>query len=313
MKIIFVSLQMGTQGSYLNHLDMQQYLKDHEGHSIKFYCSNVKHLFNVIETSKRKYTFEKGEIKILKYDNEIFDLDATVITDFKTFINLKNFRVNIICNKILIMDSIELSYHLKGMKNARFYNDVDIRSHLRGLYPLEGLIFLMPPNNVKIFREKYPELECDTFFKHINIDMLNTIKFKNLDSYFYRWDTENDDDEIKKEFGADCHSFPPTWTTNSMGVKVPLKYNESEHLFDYKNLIYRRRSYLAYEEQFGRLIFEYILLGKTVYFLNEKHTDDGLSDYLKHFDIKFKGNKIITSKDELADKMKTYVIKPWEA
>jgi hypothetical protein len=288
---------------------MQQYLKDIEGHSIKFYCTNVKHLFNVMNNSRRKYTFKKGEIKKLRKD--LFDVDSTVITDYKTLISLRNMKVNIICNKILIMDCVELSYHLKGMKNARFYNHVDIRSHLRGIYA-NKTVFLMPPNNIKLFREKYPDLEGQTFFKHINIDMLNTIECENRDGYFYRWNIDIDDDEIKKEFGPDCYSFPPTWTTNAAGVRVPLKYNESDHLFDYKNLIYRRRSYLSYEEQFGRLIFEYILLGKTVYFLNEKHTDDGLTDYLNHFDIHFQGNKITTSKEELTEKMNVYIDKPWE-
>jgi len=310
MKIIFVTYHMGTQGSYLNHLDLQQYLKDVEGHSIKFYCSNVKHLFNVIENSRRKYTFKKGEIKILRED--IFDLDATVITDFKTLIALSKFKINVICNKILIMDSVELSYHLKGMKHARFYYDGDIRTHLRGIYASE-IVFLMPPNNIKLFSTKYQELNCRPFFKHINIDMLNTIECKNLDGYFYRWDVEDNDREIKDKFGNECYSFHPSWTTNKAGVKVPLNYTESEHLFDYKNLIYRRRSYLAYEEQFGRLIFEYILLGKTVYFLNEKHTEDGLSDYLTHFGIRFCVKKITTTREELTEKMKVYTDKPWEA
>jgi len=303
---------MGTQGSYLNHLDLQQYLKDVEGYSIKFYCSNVKHLFNVIKNSRRKYTFKKGEIKFLKHNNYIFDMDATVITDFKTLMTLRNIRANIICNKLLVMDSIELSYNLKGMKDARFYKHTDIRTHLRRIYTNET-IFLMPPNNIKLFREKYPDLECHPFFKHINIDMLNTISFENRDGYFYRWDTEDNDDEIFKEFGPDCFSFPPTWTRNDSGAKVPLKYNEADNIFDYKNLIYRRRSYLAYEEQFGRLIFEYILLGKTVYFLNEKHTEDGLTDYLKHFDIRFCVKKIITTREELTEKMRVYTDKPWEA
>ena len=90
-----------------------------------------------------------------------------------------------------------------------------------------------------------------------------------------------------------------------------MKYNEVDHIFDYQNLIYRRRSYLAYEEQFGRLIFEYILLGKTVYFLNEKHTEDGLTDYLNHFNINFKDNRITTTKEELTKRMLIYEYKPW--
>jgi hypothetical protein len=308
-KIVFITHHMGTQGSFINHLDLQKYLKEVEGYEIKFYCENVKSLFDVIKTSKRKYEFKKGEIKLLKSDN-IIEMN-TVITDFKTLISLNNLNISVICKKLLIMDCIELSYHLKEIKNARFYYDVDIRNLIRHTYAKE-ILFLMPPNNVFLFNKKYPDLTCICFFKHINVDALNTIEHKNLDGYFYRWDVKDNDDQIKKEFGENCFSYPPTWTTNATGSKVPLKYNEADHIFDYKNLIYRRRSYLEYEEQFGRLIFEYILLGKTVYFLNEKHTDDGLTDYLNHFDIKFEGKKVTTTGEELAEKMKVYTEKPWE-
>ena len=307
--ITFIVHHMGVQGSYLNHLDMRQYLKDDEGHQVQFYCENVKRLFEVIKKSRRNYTFEKGEVKLLRGD--VVDYD-TVITDFKTLISLREKKINVICEKLIVMDTIELTYHLKGMTNARFYYDVDIRDLLRGIYSSE-VVFLMPDTNAKLFSKVYPDLtdSCKPFYKHININVLNTIECGNKDGYFYRWDTDEDDSDIIKQFGDKCVSFPPTWTTNKKGVKVPLKYNESDHLFDYKNLVYRRRKYLAYEEQFGRLIFEYILLGKTVYFANETHTEDGLTDYLTHFDIRFCGRKIITSKEELAEKMGTYNDRPW--
>lgn len=305
--ITFIVHHMGVQGSFINHLDLQQYLKDVEGHEIKFYCENVKRLFEVVKNSRRNYTFKKGEVKLLKKD--IVDFN-TVITDFKTLINLHKLKINIVCDKLLVMDTIELSYHLKGMTNARFYYDVDIHNLFRGIYYNE-IYFLMPDNNVRLFHKLYPSLNAIPFYKHININILNTIQHENLNGYFYRWDVEDSEDLIKQKFGDNCFSFPPTWTKNKIGSVVPLKYNEVDHIFDYKNLIYRRRKYLSYEEQFGRLIFEYILLNKTVYFLNEKHTEDGLTDYLNHFNIEFNGDRIVTSKEELSERMKIYHDRPW--
>lgn len=306
---VFITNQKGTQGSYLNHLDLQQYLKDHEGYKIKFYCENVKKLYEIIKNTRRSYKMGKGEVKILK--KEIVEPDL-VITDFKTLISAKELGMWVICKKLLIMDSIELTYHLKDMKHARFFHKVDLHDVLRNFYTKET-IFLMPPNNYNIFKKKYPDLNAEIFFKNINIDMLNTINFENRKGYFFRWDDLKDyTNLVKNKFGNKGFNFEPEWMLKQ-GRKIPLKYNEVNHLFDYKNLVYRRRKYLEYQEQFGRLVFEYILLGKTVQFFDEPYTDDGLTDYLKYFDIKFNSsNKIITTKEELAEKMRIYNYKPWE-
>ena len=307
-EIVFLTHQMGTQGSYLNHLDLQQYLKDHEGYKIKFYCENVKKLYEVIKNSRREYNLGKGEVKILK--KEIVH-PGTVITDFKTLSVAKDLGLWVICKKLLVMDTIELTYHLKGMSFARFYNYFDIHKALKRFYT-EKTVFLMPQNNHEIFKKKYPTLNSEVFYKNINIDMLSALKFENRDGYFFRWDDlKGYDDLVREKFGDDGVNYEPDWKLK-MGRKVPLKYNEVDHLFDYKTLVYRRRKYLEYQEQFGRLIFEYILLGKDVYFFDEIYTDDGLTDYLKCFNIKFKQKKIVTTKDELAKKMKGYINKPWD-
>lgn len=301
--ITFLTNHKGIQGSFMNHLDLQQYLKDHEGYKIKFYCENVKKLLEVIKLSRREYHFEKGEIKILKKELELITGDV-IITDFKTLIANKENKQMIACKKLLVMDSIELTYHLKDMKHARFYYKLNLRKLIKGFYT-QDIIFLMPPNNYELFKIKYPDLKAQVYFKSINVDMLNTIKHKNVDGYFFRWDTSNEDNEqIIDKFGDKAISFTPEWTLKNKR-RVPLKYNEAGFIFDYQNLIYRRRKYLEYQEQFGRLIFEYILMGKTVYFLNEPYTDDGLTDYLRHYDIQFdSNNKIITTKQELIDRMK---------
>jgi len=293
---------MGLQGSYLNHLDLQQYLKDHEGFKLKFYCENVKKLFEVVKDSRRSYTFKAGEPKLLK--KEIIE-PGVVVTDFKTLLMIHKLGMWVICKKLIVMDSIELTYHLKDMKHARFYYNVDLLQVLKQFYT-EEILFLMPPNNHAIFIEKYPNLGSRVFFKNINVDMINTLKCENKPGYFYRWDDlKGYQDCVKEKFGNAGCAFEPDWKLK-MGRKIPFKYNEVNHIFDYESLVYRRRKYLEYQEQFGRLIFEYILLGKTVYFAAERFTDDGLTDYLHHFNIEFDGNKIITTKDELSEKMKEY-------
>lgn len=307
-KIAFVVHQMGTQGSYLNHLDLQQYLKDNEGYRVVFYCENVKKLYEVIESTRRDYKIGKGEVKVIR--KEILE-PQVVVTDFKTLIMAEQLKLFVMCKKLLITDSIELTYYLKNMRDARFYYDFDIHKALRSFYAAETT-FLMPPNNYYLFKEKHPDLDAKIFFKKINVNMLNTIKFENRDGYFFRWDDcKGYEDLVKDSFGDGGVNFEPKWKLRGRW-KIPLKYNEIDHIFDYKSLVYRRRKYLEYQEQFGRLIFEYILMGKTVHFLDQPFTDDGLTDYLNHYDIKFDGNKVTTTKEELENKMQVYNDKPWE-
>ncbi len=181
-KAVFITNQKGTQGSYLNHLDLQQYLKDHESYKIKFYCENVKKLYEIIKNTRRSYTIGKGEVKVIR--KEIVEPDL-VITDINTLITAEQSDMWVICNKLLVMDSIELTYHLKDMKHARFFHDVDIREALKRFYTKET-VFLMPPNNYVLFKKKYPDLKSRVFFKNINVDMINTLKHENRPGYYFK-------------------------------------------------------------------------------------------------------------------------------
>lgn len=304
-KIVFIVHQMGTQGSYMNHLDLQQHLKD-QGYDITFYCENVKRLFNVIEESRRKYTFKKGEIKILR--KHIIE-PYTVITDFSSLIKMYHDKIYVACDNVIVMDSVELTYHLKDMKHARFYYDIDLHEVLKCFYT-NDIKFLMPPSNLKIFQQQYPDLKSEVHFKSINCNMLNTIEYENRDMYFYRWDDdEHYVKQIEHSFPRNTYQYPPEWTTLRNKTRVPLKYNEKNHIFDYKIFLYRRRKYLEYQEQFGRLIFEYILLDKAVIFLEAKpYKDDCLTDYLKHYEIEFNAGRIVTTKKELEKRMNEWNI-----
>jgi len=307
-QIVFLTNQLGVQGSFLNHLDLQQYLKDRENYDVKFYCESIKNLFSVIRDSRREYTFDKNEL--FKVADEVVEPEV-VITDFKSLLTLSQSGIFVICKKLIVMDSVELTYHLKNVTNARFYYEVNMEKVLRSYY-CDDIVFLMPPNNYYLFREKYPDLHCEIFFKKINTDVLSTMKFENRDGYFCRWDDNKDYKRLVAEkFGDNVFCFEPEWKMRK-GMKIPLKYNEIDHIFDYKSFIYRRRKYLEYQEQFGRLVFEYILLGKTVYFMDEPFQDDCLTDYLKYYKIKFDhNNKITTTAEELRDKMRRYEYEPW--
>lgn len=307
-EITFVVHQMGTQGSYLNHLDLQQYLKDVEGYKVKFYCENVKRLFQVIKDSRRQYTIGKGEVKVLTKD--ILE-PSVVITDFKSIIELKEKGTFLGCKKLIVFDSIELTYHLKNMTNARFYYDLDLYDCLKFVYTDE-IEFLMPSSNLFLFTQRYPDLKAKRFYKKINTQVLDTMSFENRPGHFFRWDVNNTYiEDIKQKFGDNCYCFEPEWIETN-GRNVPLKYNESKHIFDYEAFIYRRREYLNYEEQFGRLIFEYILLGKDVYFLDRPFQSDCLTDYLCHYNIEFDRFKVTTTAEELKTKMKVYEEQPWQ-
>ena len=60
------------------------------------------------------------------------------------------------------------------------------------------------------------------------------------------------------------------------------------------------------------MIFEYILLGKDVYFLDRPFQADCLTDYLCHYNIKFDRFKVTTTAEELKTKMKVYEEQPWQ-
>ena len=299
---------MGVQGSYLNHLDLQQHLKDVEGYDVKFYCESIPRLQDTIKSTRRSYSFQEGELYELQ--KEIVEYE-TVITDFKSLLMLHKMGYFVICKHLLVMDSIELTYNLKGMTNARFYNDTKIDDMVKQIYA-DKVTFLMPPCNYEIFKEKYPNLNGRIFYKNINTRILDTLECENRQGYFFRWDDiKGYDANIREHFGKDGYNFEPDWKMK-MGRKIPLKYNETNHIFDYEALVYRRRKYLEYQEQYGRLIFEYILLGKKVYFAEDPYADDGLTDYLKYFEIEFSTNEITTSREELAYKMGMYIDRPWE-
>ena len=282
-KTTVISYHLGIQGSYINLLDFYQSLN---GHIKTFVCRSFKGLSDIMRGSRRFYTFDM--IKEVKdYDP---CSDDTIVTDFKTLVELFHENIDLKCNKLVVMDNSELTYHLNSMKTSKFYyQNIDINRILKH-NKYNEVVFLMPPSNIKKFKEKYPNLICEVFFKKINWDVLKNTSTKSINKLFYRFDDIDMSDEIKAKYGDNIVTFD--------------QYNE-HNLWDYKGLIYYRRKHLEYYEQFGRLIFEFIMLGKDVHFLRYPfEIKDGLTDYLKYYNIEFDDDyKVVTTAKELIQRM----------
>ena len=152
-KITILSHHLGLQGSYLNILDFNHYLQTQENYKVLFYAFDLKDLFNVTRGSKRIHTFD--ELKLLKDYKP--DPEATVVTDFKTLVKLFEENIKIVCNKFLVMDNNELSYHLNNVKEAKFFHKNLNINRLIKWHQYKEILFLFPPSNVEKFKELYPD------------------------------------------------------------------------------------------------------------------------------------------------------------
>jgi len=197
------------------------------------------------------------------------------------------------------MDNNELSYHLNNVKQSKFFHPNLNINRLIKSHKYKEILFLFPPSNVSKFKELYPDIPFKVFFKKINWNLLKDVPTNHIDKLYYRFDDVDNLNEIEHKYGDKLITFN--------------EYKELD-LWNYKGMIYYRRKHLEYYEQLGRLIFEFIMLGKEVHFLkNPFEVDDGLSDYLRHYDIQFDENfKVITSAEELIYLMTIdYREKPW--
>jgi hypothetical protein len=300
MDIKVVSTNFYMSGSYINHLDTQQFLVDEGFNSTYYYLDNQwARIWNTLLKTKRKYTL--GTMRNLKKVSKI--KGDIIITDFRSLILLNHFKKKVECSKLIVMDAVELTYHLLNMEDAHRWMWWDF-SYKTPIYNFldnvkaDELTFSMPPCNYKVFRKKYPDLKAKIFFKKINTRVLETIKTKDNGKYFHRWDEPNVVYYILRNI-PEIKSF---------------ENGKEETLFEYKGFVYCRRKKLRFHEQFGRLIFEFVILGKDVYFLGDPYgIKDGISDYLKHYKIKFnERNKIITKPNDLKEKMTPYGESIWK-
>jgi len=293
-QITILSCHLGLQGSYANILDLNNYLQLN-GYEVLFYATDLNDLYNVTRGSKRVHTFNNlNKLKDYKPD-----LESIVITDFKTLIQIFKLNIKVICKKFIIMDNNELSYHLNNIKTAKFYNNNLNISRLIKFHQYKEILFLFPPSNESKFKELYPDIPYKIFFKKINWNLLKQVPTKAINKLYYRFDDIDISKIMEHKYGENLITFN--------------EYNEID-LWDFKGMIYYRRKHLEYYEQLGRLVFEFIMLGKEVFFLNNPfEIKDGLTDYLNHYNIEFDNRfKVTTKASELIELMKQdYTFKPW--
>ena len=250
--ISIISTNFRMSGGYINHLDLYDFIREYDPN---YYYMEETPLWRMLLETGRNYKLQ-NPIKL----NSIKEItDDIVITDFRGLIVLNNEGIVVRSSKFIIMDCVELTFHLNKLYSAPdwfFWFDFsykdEIHRYLTNVHSDE-IVFLMPPSNHRNFSVKYPTLKSKVFFKKINVNVLR---------------------EVKDGFFDDA-------------------------------LTYSRRPEVLWHEQFGRRIFEYILLDKHVYFNNDPFMkDDGLSDYLKYYDIKFDGRRITNSSKKIIERMK---------
>lgn len=275
--IAIVSYHSGMHGSIINLMDLQQYLRD-KGYFVKFYCKSARKFPEIIKLSKRPYKFDE-----IKTCGIILERKNVVITDFKSINKLYEEQHPIVARKIVVFDNVELSYHLLNMKNAPYYQEIDLEGCLN-FHKFNDVEFLMPPCNYQKFIQKYPNLMAKIFYKKINPDMLRNIKISENGKTFYRNDSGNG---IVKSARKNFRRF------------------QLQNVFCYSTYYYRKRKDLAYFEQFGRLVFEFVMLGKNIEWeKNPLLYEDGLTDYILYYGLE---------KEKLWKKMeKDYEYKPWK-
>lgn len=298
MGITIVSTHEYISGSLLNLYDLKQYIQDNN--------VEVESTFVYTEGKLPYWQFMKDNIRGLYTLNNMRNIqecfvieDEVIIIDVRGLIELFHNLIPIVCRKLIVIDSVELTYNLNEMYHAGqwfgFRADYSIPlTHYFANMRFDECVFLMPPSNIDKFKEKYniPALQ---FFKRIDPNVLLTQKTNNNGKLFVRRDTPGGEfDFLKKRFEV-------------------ITYKNEMDMFKYRGMVYHRRNRIGKYEQFGRVVFELIMLGKQVYFLrNPFDVCDGLSDYLKYYNIKFKGKKIVTKPEELIVRMKMkYEEEPW--
>ena len=287
MKYTILSGHTGIHGSLMNLLDLQDYLI-RRGHEIDFICLDRFHLQTNLKRTIRQYkigkVYDKETLTCrgIKTSGVVLKRNEIIITDFKSLISWPH-PIN--CKKLVILDNVELSYHLDNIVIDFYPKDIgDIRKVL-AQHGYKDHIFCMPASNLKKFRIKYPDLNSQIFYKKINIEALCTAKMGDNGKAFFRGDDS------------------PAGILDL--IPVPDKLDDLTQVFNYNSYVYYRRADRAFYEQFGRLVFEFIILNKNVHFFDKPfQKKDGLNDYWNFYG---------KDRDFIIDKMlDDYKDAPWE-
>lgn len=265
-ELSILSVHNKANGSLVSILDINQYLVDRECYKIKYYHDIRLDISKVIKTTYRPYYIQ--DTSIIRSINKI---DGNLITDFASI--LKCYKDNkrlVVSGKIVVLDNLELTLLLKDWKESRYYIDVKLYDCLN-FHKFKDIIFLMPKSNIHDFTTQYPDLKYIEFYKKVNLDMMNSVP--------------------REDNGKTLHR------SKSIIRK--------ESPFRYSSYAYTKKSDTSYYEQFGRLVFEFIILGKNIDWVDNPYDyKDGLRDYLNYYG---------TDRDHLIENMsRKYENTPWE-
>jgi len=294
MNISLVSTNYYMSGTYINFLDLQHYLTERKHNSTLFYTQldrNGYWLNQMLKKTGRDYNLGK----YMKLDGNVWIKDDIVITDFRGLVICKEWDIPFHCSKLLVIDSVELAYHVNKMYDATHWFDRGEFSYEDSVYTYldiheyDEIEFLMPNINLKPFKDKYPEIKAKEFYKKINYDVLKNANVSNNGKFCYRIDEKN----LTYDLLAKSN------------VYENLDRQPEGSIFTYKGFIFHRRKRLQYWEQFGRLIFEYLMLGKEVRFVTDPFAvHDGLVDYIHRYGIIFDGErKALCNQENLIEEM----------
>jgi hypothetical protein len=270
MRIGIYHHRIDINGSFLNCIDLSEYLK------CDIYVSRYN-LKKVIKLKNRIY--RQHNQKILKLDNDRFDI---LICDYSAFLYILNYNIKINTEKLIVMDSLFLSLHQKGVtKDDYFYNLFkeltieDLPNKIDEVLPNTELHFLMPKYNYDkwLYKKRY---KTDVFYKKINFDIMNFPDISN-NGYIFREDYNN------------------TYYKNIYDKYPNAQKTDIDRLiYETENYIYYRRKYLSSIEQFGRLIFELYYTNHNIYLIDDIFKiHDSLYEYLYLVNSYIDNNKLI--------------------
>ncbi len=258
MKISVATVDFTINGNLLNAVDTQNYF-DCDLFILKPVYDFVKDYMKLRGTIYRK-------LSALPFKDKI--TSDILIVDYKAFLYILIHKLDIKCEKLIVMDCLELSLHQQLKTDSEFFcilgqSPPDIELMCSLLFPKTEIQFLMP----KVNHDKWnhPFFKADVFHKKINFDIMGIPEIKNNDFVF------REDHNTINEFLIQSY---PSAKSITFG----------KELYESRNFIYSRRTHLSYIEQFGRILFELYYFGRSVWMISDNALEnhDGLSEYLQN-------------------------------
>jgi len=240
---LFVSTHNGISGSLINALDYGNYLCT-KGFKIGIldYLGFIKNL----KLSKREYSnITPDKLEIIK------NIDVNILVlDYISLINLTKMGMSIKCKTLIVFDCLELTFHLRGISHELYISERIDELPIQ----YETIQFNVTPFIYDDFKKMYPKIQVKKYLKKIDVKALKTIKTIDNGKSFCR--VPNKDVEFIKDMTL-------------------------QNIFNYNTFYYFTRENFSLQEQFGRIIFEFKLLGKNV--IIDKIYDNGLKNYLDEY------------------------------